>query len=426
MPNLYPLQLQDARTLASRRGGLLLYEPGLGKTATAIKAATLATPTGPWGVVAPRNALDGWQEEIKLWAPGHAASCTLANYEALPRPEVRQALARAKVVIFDEIHEARDVSTRTFQLCHQVARAAGAGLTKRVYGLTATPLFNGVPDLLAQLVLVGVYDVSQYPALLWRYTNPQLGGSLQGPLSYQQAARVPELKAVLDAVTIRRSYAEMGLRLPPLIPGKIPVQLDLAGAGADYAAARADFSAWYAANRNGQALPPLARYTTLRRLQSMAKVQAVAARARQEMQLGYNLLIFAEYQDTAEKLAQLLPGARLVIGGQARGARAAQLQGLAAQGQVLVATLDSLDSALNLQAFNRVFFVDLPWTPAQLDQTFKRAWRQNQQRPVSVAYFFLPDDEAEKHVSSVLLRKADLMAQLGLAPLGSLRQIGLH
>jgi uncharacterized protein YheU (UPF0270 family) len=429
MPSLYPLQLQDARTLANRRGGLLLYEPGLGKTATAIKAAQLATPAGPWAVVAPRNALDSWQEEIKLWAPEKASSCTLANYEALPQPQVLAAVARAKVIIFDEIHEARDIHSRTFRLCYQAARAQGLGLVKKVYGLTATPLFNSVPDLLAQLVLVGVYDLAQYPALLWRYTTPQLGG-LHGPISYQQAARLPELKAVLDAATIRRSYADFGLRLPPLIPQKIPVQLDLAGAGAEYAAAAADFAGWWQ-QTNGQQLPPLARFTTLRRLQSMAKVPAVVARTKAELQTGASVLVFTEYRETAEALAQQLPGARLVIGGQARAARAAQLQGLGAgqaqaPGQVLVATLDSLDSALNLQFLNRVFYVDLPWTPAQVDQTFKRAWRQNQSRPVSVAYFYLPNDAAEKHLTAVLLRKADLLTQLGLAPLGNLRQIGIN
>lgn len=423
MPNLYPLQLQDARTLATRRGGLLLYEPGLGKTATAIKTAALATPAGPWAVVAPRNALDSWQEEIALWAPEKASSCTLANYEALAQPHVLQAVARAKVIIFDEIHEARDVSTRTFRLCYQAARHPGAGLVKKVYGLTATPIFNGVPDLLAQLVLVGVYDLAQYPALLWRYTSPQLGG-INSVLTYQTAARVPELKAVLDAATIRRSYADFGLRLPPLIPQKIPVQLDATGAGAEYAAAAADFGAWWQAT-NGQQLPPLARFTTLRRLQSKAKVPAVVARAKAELQTGASVLIFTEYRDTAEAVAAQLPGARLVIGGQARGARSGQLQGLGASGQAVVATLDALDSALNLQSLNRVFYVDLPWTPAQVDQTFKRAWRQNQQRPVSVAYFFLPNDACEKHLSSVLLRKQGLLTQLGLEPWGSLRQIGL-
>lgn len=426
MPSLYPLQLQDARTLASRRAGLLLYEPGLGKTATAIKAAELATPTGQVSIVAPRNALENWQEELQLWAPGRQ-NVVLAHYEALDRPDVLAAVSRGRVVLFDESHEARDVNTRTWRQCYQAARVPVAGVAlKRTYCLTATPVFNGVTDLLAQLVLAGVYDVSQYPALLWRYTVPQLGG-IHSVLNYQTAARVPELKAVLDAVAIRRSYADFGLSLPPLIPSKIPVQLDLQGAGADYARAAADFGAWYRETRGTQ-LPPLARFTTLRRLQSMAKVQAVVQRVELERRAGCSVLVFTEFRDTAEALAGKLPGARLVLGGQTMGARAQQLAGLAAGagavGQVVVATLDALDSALNLQAVTRVFYVDLPWTPAQLDQTFKRAWRQRQARPVSVAYFFLPNDDAEKHVSSVLLRKNQLLAALGLEPLGSFRQIG--
>lgn len=427
MPSLYPLQLQDARTLAARRAGLLLYEPGLGKTATAIKAAEFASPTGQWSVVTKRDAIDQWQEELQLWAPGRQ-NVVLAHYEALDRPDVLAAVGRGRVVLFDESHEARDVNTRTWRQCYQAAKAPAPGVAfKRTYLLTATPVFNGVPDLLAQLVLAGIYDVSQYSALLWRYTVPQLGG-IHSVLNYQTAARVPELKAVLDAVAIRRSYADFGLSLPPLIPSKIPVQLDLVGAGADYTRAAADFGAWYRETRGTQ-LPPLARFTTLRRLQSMAKAQAVAQRVELERRAGGNVLVFTEFRDTAEALARQLPGSRLVLGGQSVGGRAQQLAGLGASagapaGQAVVATLDTLDSALNLPAVTRVFYVDLPWTPAQLDQTFKRAWRQRQTRPVSVAYFFLPNDEAEKHVSSVLLRKTQLLAALGLEPFGSFRQIG--
>jgi hypothetical protein len=426
MPSLYPLQLQDARTLAGRRAGLLLYEPGLGKTPTGIKLAELATPTGPWAVVAPRNALEVWQKEIAQWAPERRSSCTLANYEALARPEVLQAVARTKVILFDEIHEARDVSTATFRHCYQAARALGPGLTKKVYGLTATPIFNGVPDLLAELCLVGVYDLSQYTNLLWRYTVPEVG-AIDGLLNYSKPQRLPELKAVLDACGIRRSYPDFGLRLPPLVPMKIPVQLDLQDqAGAEYGRARADFSGWYQSTR-GQAAPPLGKFTTLRRLQSLAKVPAVLARlkAHQAAQLG-GVLIFTEFRDSAELLANKIPGARLVLGGQTIAARAGQLANLVAgaQGQVMVATLDVLDSALGLQALRNVWFVDLPWTPAQIDQTYKRVWRQLQGLAVGLAYFFFPNDDAEKHLSTVLLKKADLLEKLGLAPLGSLRQIG--
>lgn len=428
MPKLFPLQLQDARTLAMRRCGLLCYEPGLGKTPVGIKIAELASPTGPWSFVVPRNALENWQEELSLWAPGQN-NVVLAHYEALSRPEVMRSVAGGRVVIFDEIHEARDVKNLVWRQCYQVARAPIAGVAmKRVYGLTATPVFNGVTDLLAQLVLVGVYDAAQYPSLLWRYTSPQLGG-LHGLLNYQTAARVPELKAVLDAVTIRRSYGDFGMSLPPLIPSKIPVQLDPAGAGAEYARASADFRGWYQSTQ-GKQLPPLARFTTLRRLQSMAKVPAAVARVEFERRCGYGILLFTEFRDTAEALARQLPGARLVLGGQGVSARSQQLAGLgagaAAGGQVVVATLDALDSALNMQALSRVFYVDLPWTPAQLDQTYKRAWRQRQGRPVSVSYFFLPNDEAEKHLSSVLLRKTQLLTALGLEPLGSFRQLGFH
>jgi hypothetical protein len=423
VPTLYRLQEQDARTIAGRRGISLFYEPGAGKTATAIRAAQLAA--GPdfyqWGIVAPRNALkgeDSWEEALKVWAPTKS-NIFLTHWEALDKPAVRDRLAQSRFLFLDEAHRSANVQTKisasTYYVSSRVLAGGGWSLP-----MTGTPIFNGVAELGALLVYSGAMPADSYNNFVWRYSRPAAG-----TFNFTEALRIPELRQVLNAYTIRRTVPEMGIQLPPLYPIKWPINLARENAGAEYNAAAADFGKWYLETQ-GKVLPPLARFSTLRRLLSLAKAPTVAEIARQQILIQKNVLIFTEYRDSAELIHKKLKGSSLVWGGDSDGARVQAFASTrtGARGLAMVATGGALSDSANLQAFDSVYILDMPWTPADLDQWFKRVYRNRQTQPVTLVFFTAVDDAAEAHVERVLLRKTDLLIKLGLAPTGNLRQIG--
>ena len=422
MPELYPLQRQDARTLATRWGMLLLYEPGAGKTATLIEVAKYVAGAGDQvGIVAPRNSLkgeDSWEGALETWWPAKR-EIYLTHYEALDRPEVRARLKQSKILLVDEAQETSNAYTKIFRNCFDVAAALHrAG--RKVLPATGTPIYNTIDELATEFVLSGALPLAEYNNFVWRYSR-----KVEGAFNFTDAQRIPELRQVLNTYAIRRTLPEMGIRLPPLYPIKWPIFLRRDNASSEYNTAAADFSTWYKQTQ-GRAAPPLARFTTLRRLLSMAKAPVVVAAIRQQSLAGKNSLIFTEFRDTAEYIHKNLPGSRLMMGGESAGQRVETFNAIRSgpNGRVLVATGGALAAAVNLQALNLVGIVDMPWTPAALDQWFKRTYRNKQTQAVTLIFFLAQNDDSEKHIESVLLRKTDMLIKLGIAPTGNLRQIG--
>jgi len=73
-PDLYPHQRAGVKFLATARRALLADEPGLGKSAQAIRALTELTRQGvdalPALVVCPSTLKENWKREIEMWWPG--------------------------------------------------------------------------------------------------------------------------------------------------------------------------------------------------------------------------------------------------------------------------------------------------------------------------------------------------------------------
>ncbi|MGH9353523.1 MAG: helicase-related protein [Terriglobia bacterium] len=422
MPELHTKQLEDARTMAGRRAGCLWYEPGLGKTPTGIGIAKLRDAAGAWSIVTVRDAIPNWERELATWAPGKK-NISLTHYEALRKPEVRDQIAGGRVILFDEPHVAREIDTEFFRNSYAVTLPAPGARQKSVYLLDGSPVYNGVKDLAAPLILAGVYDLNQYNSFLWRYTDPQ-PGNFDSYFDYSEPRNLGELAHQLRQVGIHRTYADMGVYLPPLYPARIDAVLSDDDAGKEYRAAAPDFAAWYRRTR-GQQLPPLAQFTTQRRMLSLAKVPTAAARVRYHAGAGGGVLCFTAFRESAERLHKQFPGSSLVLGGQGAGERAEIFSNLGpgTNKGLVFATMDALAAALNLQSLNRFVYVDKPWTPAAIDQTLKRGWRQKQSSAVNVDFIELPNDPIEEHGRKVLLKKTDLLIKLGLAPTGNLRQI---
>lgn len=73
----------------------------------------------------------------------------------------------------------------------------------------------------------------------------------------------------------------------------------------------------------------------------------------------------------------------------------------------LFLSTDSGSIGLNLQAANVVINMDLPWTPAKLEQRIARAWRKHQTRSVNIINL-ISEDTIEHRMLDVLSKKTEL------------------
>ena len=199
-PDLFPHQRAGVRFLATARRALLADEPGLGKTAQAIRALKAVHDTGeaifPALIVCPNTLKKNWEREFDKWWPGvnvqvisgsavqrrkqfeEEADVYVINWESL-RTHSRLApygsisLTRCslcgghdsritptkcevherelntidfKAVIADEMHRSKDPKSKQSR-----ALWAATGEADIRYALTGTPIANNVLDMWAIL-----------------------------------------------------------------------------------------------------------------------------------------------------------------------------------------------------------------------------------------------------------------------------------
>ena len=198
--DLFPHQRAGVEFLATARRALLADEPGLGKTAQAIRALKLLHDKGedifPALIVCPNTLKKNWKREFERWWPGidvqvikgtatqrraqfeHPANVYVINWESLRThsklaPYGSIALARCancgghdtrvtptkcevhqrelnmidfKAVVADEMHRSKDPKSKQSR-----ALWAASGNADVRFALTGTPIANNVVDMWAIL-----------------------------------------------------------------------------------------------------------------------------------------------------------------------------------------------------------------------------------------------------------------------------------
>ena len=178
-------QEDGVRFLTQRRGGILAFEQGLGKTLTAIDAFRDLCERGLVGhmlVICPNSLKDNWADEIARFAPkwqvrtvggsgrdrrAEFASAeeevVIVNYEAARADiaPVRAMMRRLKpVLVLDESHHVKNHRSLT-----SIAARQFAPLAAFRWLLTGTPVTNSPSDIHAQLSVaadanpLGPYEV---------------------------------------------------------------------------------------------------------------------------------------------------------------------------------------------------------------------------------------------------------------------------
>ena len=145
---------------AGHRTFLLADEPGLGKTAESVLAASVADAY-PLLAVVPNVVKMNWAREVERWTPQRRATVIhgdgenvdafadmfIVNYEILDRHLSLARLARLKGMVVDEAHFIKNLtSQRSQNVLALAARIREQVRDPLLLALTGTPLINDVED----------------------------------------------------------------------------------------------------------------------------------------------------------------------------------------------------------------------------------------------------------------------------------------
>ncbi len=436
------------------RSFLLADEPGLGKTAQSVLAASLANAY-PLLAVVPNVVKMNWAREVERWTPQRRATVIqgdgenidafadvfIVNYEVLDRHLSWLSSIGLKGIVVDEAHFIKNLSSQrsrnVLSLATQLREQTRDPL---MLALTGTPLINDVED----------FDA------IWRFLG-WTNGEKPGPalmdkldatgLTPADKAFYPEAReAVISMGIVRRKKKDVAADLPDKLIADLPVELD-DEFGRSIREAERELADRLAAKYRriieargdrvliGEVDEDIVRlvaegeleeskasgaggdnvFTMVRKI-GQAKAGLAADYAVQLQRSVGKVVFFAKHidvMDTAEA-AFAAAGLRTVSirGEQSTPARQEAIDAFNNDPDVAIAvcSLTAAGVGLNMQVASNVVLAELSWTAAEQTQAIDRVHRIGQEEPVT-AWRIIAAHTVDAKIAELIDSKQGLAAR---------------
>ncbi|WP_298038762.1 DEAD/DEAH box helicase [uncultured Microbacterium sp.] len=464
-PRGLEIMVHQSRFLESVRAGhrsfLLADEPGLGKTAQSVLAASLADAY-PLLVVVPNVVKMNWAREVERWTPQRRATVIqgdgqdvdafadvfIVNYEILDRHLSWLGEIGLKGMVVDEAHFIKNLSSQRSQNVLALAsRIRERMRNPLLMALTGTPLINDVED----------FDA------IWRFlgwtTGEKPGPELMEKLDATghtpaDKAFYPEARdAVISMGIVRRKKKDVAADLPDKLVADLPVQLDddfgrsirqaerelgerLAAKYRRIVEARGDRGDARSRNLSqGMIDEDIVRlvatgeleeskaagtggdnvFTMVRKIGQAKAVLSADYAAQLQRSVG-KVVFFAKHIDVMDQAEAhfAASGIRYVSirGDQSTPARQQAIDDFNGDENVGIAvcSLTAAGVGLNLQAASNVVLAELSWTAAEQTQAIDRVHRIGQDEPVT-AWRIIAAHTIDTKIAELIDQKQGLAAR---------------
>ncbi|NQX11473.1 DEAD/DEAH box helicase [Microbacteriaceae bacterium VKM Ac-2855] len=457
-PRGLELMRHQASFIESAREGhrsfLLADEPGLGKTAQSLLAASV-TDAYPLLAVVPNVVKMNWAREVERWTPQRRATVihgdgrtldafadvVIVNYDILDRHLGWLSTLGFKGMVVDEAHFIKNLRSQRSQSVLSLAsriRETTPGGDPLMIALTGTPLINDVDDFRAIWRFLGWIDESK-PA-------PKLMAELEETgLTPADTGFYPEAReAVIDLGIVRRKKIDVAADLPAKRIVDLPVELDddlgrsIQKAERELGArmltrfksATASITHDLDEDERERFIRIVAQseleesksaktgenvFTMVRRI-GQAKAALAADYASQLARSVGKVVFFAKHIDVMDQAEDTFEKRELrsvsVRGDQSAPFRQAQIDAFNQDPDVSVAvcSLTAAGVGVNLQASSNVVLAELSWTSAEQTQAIDRVHRIGQEEPVT-AWRIIAAHTIDAKIAELIDAKAGLAAR---------------
>lgn len=464
-PKGLEVMVHQSRFLESVRAGhrsfLLADEPGLGKTAQSVLAASIADAY-PLLVVVPNVVKMNWAREVERWTPQRRATVIqgdgddidafadvfIVNYEILDRHLSWLGSIGLQGMVVDEAHFIKNLtSQRSQNVLALASRIRERVRNPLMMALTGTPLINDVEDFDAIWRFLG-WTTGDKP-------GPELMSKLDATgLTPADKAFYGEARdAVISMGIVRRKKKEVAADLPDKLIADLPVQLDdefgrgirqaerelgerlaakyrrIVEARGDRSLARSlslskdeidedivrlvatgELEESRAAGTGGDNV-----FTMVRKI-GQAKAQPAADYAAQLQRSVGKVVFFAKHIDVMDQAEAHFSASGIpyvsIRGDQSTPARQQAIDDFNGDESVGIAvcSLTAAGVGLNLQAASNVVLAELSWTAAEQTQAIDRVHRIGQDEPVT-AWRIIAAHTIDTKIAELIDQKQGLAAR---------------
>ncbi|GAA5149196.1 hypothetical protein GCM10025768_12020 [Microbacterium pseudoresistens] len=464
-PKGLEIMVHQSRLLEAVRAGhrslLLADEPGLGKTAQSVLAASVADAY-PLLVVVPNVVKMNWAREVERWTPQRRATVIqgdgddidafadvfIVNYEILDRHLSWLGAIGLRGMVVDEAHFIKNLTSQRSQnvlALGQRVRETTPGGRPLLMALTGTPLINDVEDFDAIWRFLGWTNGEKPSAELMAKLDAT--GFTPADKAFYPEAR----DAVISMGIVRRKKVDVAADLPDKLVADLPVQLDdefgrgirdaerelgerMAAKYRRIVEARGD-RGQAASLAPGEIDDDIVRlvahneleeskaagtggdnvFTMVRRI-GQAKASLAADYAVQLQRSVGKVVFFAKHIDVMDQAEAHFAAAGVTAvslrGDQTSAARQQAIDDFNADPEVGIAvcSLTAAGVGVNLQAASNVVLAELSWTAAEQTQAIDRVHRIGQDEPVT-AWRIIAAHTLDTKIAELIDRKQGLAAR---------------
>ncbi|NDB07543.1 MAG: DEAD/DEAH box helicase [Actinobacteria bacterium] len=416
---LLPYQRAGVSYASNARRAFIADEMGLGKTIQALATLEYVHDSYPAVVVCPPSLVLNWANEYTKWLP-HRRVATVTNRKVFPDSGSydvvvvgysnistwEKQLLNHRSYVFDESHYAKTPTAQRTKAAVKIARSAPKeGL---ILCLTGTPVTNRPNEYASQLDILGrLKDFGGLWGFYRRYCAAYQDSFGQWNISGH--SHLDELNDRLRGTCyIRRTKEQVLSELPPVIHSKLVVE-GSAQAMKEYDKAEKDiilyiaeraralaieqgkpqYGAAVAAMIRAEANEHLVRLSVLRRLAAKAKMEIVNEWIDERVNAGRKVVVAAHHRDIVDEIARRHGNLRIQGGMSVDDVEVNKhkFQTLpVGEAPVIVLSIQAAKTGHTLTASEECLFVELPWTPADVDQTYSRLHRIGQKGSVTATY----------------------------------------
>lgn len=436
MSVLDPHQVEAVSWLLSNPKGFLADKPGVGKTAPAIVAASMAA--NKLFVGCPAVGVTYWKRQVKEWWPELDQERDLMvvshNMMAVSGKVISNAWTfEPDTIILDEAHRLRNPKSKTCQSYYGSKTDGADGLIQfadRIWPLSGTPKPNNSGEIYSHLRALRPDLITQngkplsYNQFIERYTD--FSWTEYGPRFWRnKPATLPELKSILSKFMLRR--AEGSIKLPPMVWEHVPVDAVAAKetllalreleASASSIALSHTIREAEECGGNLHWVAPDSHLAELRRVIGEIKAPTIARIIADELRDGaYNkIVLFAHHHSVIDALkAELLEFSPVVLTGKTAAGKKQEVVDLFQETpsvRVFIGQMDACGELITLTAADQVAFVEDSWVPDVVFQCAKRCHRRGQTKTVFARMFSLANSIDEGTIA-VRTRKMKMDREL--------------
>lgn len=412
----------------------LADEMGTGKTIQSLVALEMADAF-PAVVVCPATLTLNWAAEAHKWLPHRSvhvvsgrkdeitpADLTVVGWSNLSPRAIE--LAGATSYIFDESHYAKNPTAQRTKAAVKLAKGA-PGL---VLCLTGTPVTNRPAEFAPQLEILG--RLEEFGGK-WNFYKRFCGAFRDkwGHWHTDGASNTTELHDRLrSSCYVRRTKDQVLDELPPMLDNHLLVIPD-AKIMKDYRKAEDDIveymvrrateialelgvspkSAAVRARMAAESNEHLVRLSALRRLAALAKMGAVTEWVESMLEEDKKVVLAAHHRDVVDELATRFGGFKIQGGMSVEDVEDAKSRFQNdPDARVITLSIQAAKTGHTLTAAQDICFVELPFTPADLDQTAARCHRMGQ-RGIVTAHRLLAAGTIDERLDDLISMKREIV-----------------